>query len=84
MDKIYHPLKTDDPVDMYKVPICKMIDKIAGDEDIFKELIGQALNSGNYEKEEEAKNDLLNKLLEIDYQKRITSKDALNHYYFKS
>ena len=28
--------------------------------------------------------DLLNKLLEIDYQKRITAKEALNHPYFKS
>ena len=28
--------------------------------------------------------DLLNKLLEIDHQKRITAKDALNHSYFKS
>jgi len=28
--------------------------------------------------------DLLNKFLEIDYQKRITAKDALNHCYFKS
>jgi casein kinase II subunit alpha len=28
--------------------------------------------------------DLLNKLLEIDHQKRITAKDALNHKYFKS
>jgi len=28
--------------------------------------------------------DLLNKLLEIDHQKRITAKDALNHSYFKT
>ena len=28
--------------------------------------------------------DLLNKLLEIDHQKRITAKDALNHNYFKT
>ena len=28
--------------------------------------------------------DLLDKLLEIDYQKRISAKDALNHRYFKS
>ena len=28
--------------------------------------------------------DLLNKLLEIDHQKRITAKEALNHSYFKS
>ena len=28
--------------------------------------------------------DLLNKLLEIDHQKRITAKEALNHRYFKS
>ncbi len=86
MDKIYHPLKTDDPVDMYKVPICKMIDKIAGDEDIFKELIGQALNSGNYEKEEEAKNDLLNKLFEMqdiytNINKQISIVDKKNTEY---
>ena len=28
--------------------------------------------------------DLLNKLLEVDHQKRITAKDALNHNYFKT
>ena len=28
--------------------------------------------------------DLLNKLLEVDHQKRITAKDALNHSYFKT
>lgn len=65
IDKIYHPLKTDDPVNMYKVPINKMIDRIVGDDGIFETLLEQAINSGAYENEEKAKADLLQKLFEI-------------------
>ena len=65
IDKIYHPLKTDDPVDMYKVPICKMVEKIVGQDEFFSELLEQAIKSGMYQDEEEAKSDLLSKLFEI-------------------
>lgn len=65
IDKIYHPLKTDDPVNMFKVPISKMIDKIIGQEDIFDELLLQAIKTGNYENEEKSRIDLINKLFEI-------------------
>lgn len=65
IDRIYHPLKTDDPVDMYKVPICKMIDRIVGQDTMFEELLEQALRTGMYEDKENAKADLLAKLFEI-------------------
>ena len=89
MDKIYHPLKTDDPVDMYKVPICKMVEKIVGEDDIFKELLEQATKSGIYENEEEAKSDLLGKLFEIqdiytNINKQITIVDRKNTEYVRA
>lgn len=65
IDKIYHPLKTDDPVNMYKVPINKMINRIIGDNTMFDLLLEQALKSGTYENEEKAKEDLFQKLFEI-------------------
>ena len=89
MDKIYHPLKTDDPVDMYKVPICKMIDRIVGQDEILSELIEQAVKSGNYDSEEEAKNDLLGKLFEIqdvytNINKQISVVDRKNTEYVRA
>ncbi len=65
IDKIYHPLKTDDPVEMYKIPICKMIDKIIGQDVIFEKLLEQANKSGNYKTIEEAKSDILKKLFTV-------------------
>lgn len=89
IDSIYHPLKTDDPVDMYKVPISKMIDKIIGRNDLFEELMEQTMKTGNYENEEDAKNDILTKLYEIQeiYQninKKITEVDNKNREYVKA
>lgn len=75
IDKIYHPLKTDDPVDMYKIPICKMVDKIVGQDEIFNELLKQAMKTGNYKDEEEAKADIHSKLFEVqDIYENINSK----------
>lgn len=65
IDKIYHPLKTDDPVNLYKNPIKKMIDRIIGEDIIFEILIEQAMKSGNYEEEEKAIEDLHQKLFHI-------------------
>lgn len=65
IDKIYHPLKTEDPVNMYKIPICKMVNRIIGEDESFNALLEQALKTGKYKDEEEAKTDLLGKLFEI-------------------
>lgn len=65
IDRIYHPLKIDDPVELYKIPICRMIDKIMGVNSIFEELLQQANKSGNYENLEDAKSDMYNKLNDI-------------------
>lgn len=66
IDKIYHPLKTDDPVNMYKIPITKMINKIIGDNITFDLLLEQAMKSGTYKNEEQAKDDLFQKLFEME------------------
>ncbi len=86
IDKIYHPLKTDDPVNLYKVPISKMIDRIIGDDEIFEALIGQAMNTGIYEDEEKARVDLLQKLFEIqeiysNINRNIKTVDSKNSEY---
>ena len=65
VDRIYHPLKTEDPVNMYKIPIRKMIDRMIGEDETFEELLEQAMKSGNYKDKEEAKTDILQKLFEI-------------------
>lgn len=88
-DKIYHPLKTDDPVDMYKIPICKMIDRIIGQDDILEELLEQAMKAGTYENKEEAKSDLLEKLFEIqeiytNINKQMTLVDQKNRDYIRA
>lgn len=89
IDKIYHPLKTDDPVDMYKIPIEKMIDKIIAQDNIFEELLRQANKSGIYENEEEAKTDIIRKLLEIqeiyaNINKQISIVDRKNTEYVRA
>lgn len=86
IDKIYHPLKTDDPVNMYKVPINKMINKIIGDNVTFDTLLEQAMKSGTYEDEEKAKEDLYQKLFEIqeiytNINKSIKTVDNKNSEY---
>lgn len=86
IDKIYHPLKTDDPVNMYKVPISKMIDKIVANDETFETLLEQAMKSGTYENEERAKEDLLQKLFEmqdiyLNINKNIKSVDNKNSEY---
>ncbi len=86
IDKIYHPLKTDDPVNMYKVPINKMINKIIGDNVTFDTLLEQAMKSGTYENEEKAKSDLYQKLFEIqeiytNINKSIKTVDNKNSEY---
>lgn len=65
VDRIYHPLKTEDPVNMYKIPIRKMIDRMIGEDETFEELLEQAMKSGNYKDKEGAKTDILQKLFEI-------------------
>lgn len=89
IDKIYHPLKTDDPVEMYKIPICKMIDKIIGQETLFEELLNQAKKSGNYKDEEEAKSDILQKLFSIqdiftNINRKIKIVDNKNSEYIRA
>lgn len=86
IDKIYHPLKTDDPVNMYKVPICKMVDKIVSDNISFEILLSQAVKTGFYENEEKAKEDLFQKLFEIqaiysDINRKIKTVDNKNSEY---
>lgn len=86
IDKLYHPLKTDDPVNMYKVPINKMINKIVGDNVTFDTLLEQAMKSGTYEDEEKAKEDLYQKLFEIqeiytNINKSIKTVDNKNSEY---
>ncbi len=86
IDKIYHPLKTDDPVNMYKVPINKMINRIIGDNLTFDTLLEQAMKSGTYEDEEKAKSDLYQKLFEIqeiytNINKSIKTVDNKNSEY---
>lgn len=86
IDKIYHPLKTDDPVNMYKVPISKMINKIIGDNTTFDLLLEQAMKSGMYEEKEQAKDDLFQKLFEIqdiyaNINKNIKTVDNKNSEY---
>ena len=89
IDKIYHPLKTDDPVEMYKIPICKMVDKIIGQDAIFEELINQANKSGNYETVEEAKSDILQKLFMVqdifsNINRKIKIVDNKNSEYIRA
>lgn len=89
IDKIYHPLKTDDPVEMYKIPICKMIDKIIGQETLFEELLNQANKSGNYKDKEEAKSDILQKLFAIqdiftNINRKIKIVDNKNSEYIRA
>lgn len=89
IDKIYHPLKTDDPVEMYKIPICKMIDKIIGQDVIFEELLEQANKSGNYKTQEEAKADILQKLFTIqdiftNINRKIRTVDNKNSEYIRA
>ena len=89
IDKIYHPLKTDDPVEMYKIPICKMIDQIIGQDVIFEELLNQANKSGNYENIEEAKSDILQKLFTVqdiftNINKKIKIVDNKNSEYIRA
>ncbi len=89
IDKIYHPLKTDDPVEMYKIPICKMIDQIIGQDVIFEELLNQANKSGNYENTEEAKLDILQKLFTIqdiftNINRKIKIVDNKNSEYIRA
>lgn len=86
VDKIYHPLKTEDPVNMYKIPICKMIDRIIGEDETFEELLAQAMKTGNYKEKEEAKTELLQKLFEIqdiytNINKNIKMVDNKNNEY---
>lgn len=89
IDKIYHPLKTDDPVEMYKIPICKMVDKIIGQDAIFEELINQANKSRNYETVEEAKSDILQKLFMVqdifsNINRKIKIVDNKNSEYIRA
>lgn len=89
IDKIYHPLKTDDPVEMYKIPICKMIDKIIGQDVIFEELLEQANKSGNYKTQEEAKSEILQKLFAIqdiftNINRKIRIVDNKNSEYIRA
>lgn len=89
IDKIYHPLKTDDPVEMYKIPICKMIDKIIGQDVIFEQLLEQANKSGNYKTPEEAKSDILQKLFTVqdifsNINKKIKIVDNKNSEYIRA
>lgn len=89
VDKIYHPLKTDDPVNMYKVPITKMIDTIVGQDDKLEELIEQSIRAGAYEDKETARNDLISKLFEIqdiyeNINKQISIVDRKNTEYVRA
>lgn len=89
IDKIYHPLKTDDPVEMYKIPICKMINRIIGENEKFEQLLEQAQKSGDYESPEEAKTDLLQKLVIIqdiftNINKKIKIVDNKNSEYIRA
>lgn len=89
IDKIYHPLKTDDPVEMYKIPICKMIDQIIGQDVIFEELLSQANKSGNYENIEEAKSDIFQKLFTVqkiftNINRKIKIVDNKNSEYIRA
>lgn len=88
-DKIYHPLKTEDPVNMYKIPICKMIERIIGEDETFEELLDQAMKTGSYKEKDEAKTDLLKKLFEIqdiyeNINKNIKMVDNKNNEYIKA
>lgn len=89
IDRIYHPLKTDDPVNMYKVPIIKMIDSIIGQDDKLEELIEQSIRAGAYENKEEAKTDIISKLFEIqdvyaNINKQIATVDRKNTEYVRA
>lgn len=89
IDKIYHPLKTDDPVDMYKVPIIKMVDSIVGQDDKLEELIEQSIRAGAYEKKDDAKIDLISKLFEIqdiytNINRQISIVDRKNTEYVRA
>jgi len=89
IDKIYHPLKTDDPVEMYKIPICKMVDKIIGQDAIFEQLLEQANKSGNYKTQEEAKSDILQKLFIVqdifsNINRKIKIVDNKNSEYIRA
>lgn len=89
IDRIYHPLKTDDPVDKYKVPICKMVEKIIGTDELFDDLLEQAMKSGVYEKKDDAKTVLLTNLNEIqdvytNINKQISLVDRKNTEYVRA
>lgn len=89
IDKKYHPLKTDDPVDMYKVPIQKMVDQILGQDSLFKELIRQAMNSGDFKEEDTAKSEIitmLNKMQDVygNIGRQISMVDKRNTDYIRA
>lgn len=89
IDRIYHPLKTDDPVNMYKVPIVKMIDSIIGQDDKLEELIEQSIRAGSYENKEEARTDIISKLFEIqdiytNINKQVATVDRKNTEYVRA
>lgn len=89
IDRIYHPLKTDDPVNMYKVPIIKMIDSIIGQDDKLEELIEQSIRAGAYENKEEARTDIISKLFEIqdiytNINKQVATVDRKNTEYVRA
>lgn len=65
IDKIYHPLKTTDPIDMYRIPIKRMVEKIIGDTEILDELVEEGMKTGKYKEKEEAQIDIVMKLGEI-------------------
>lgn len=89
IDKIYHPLKTTDPVDIYRIPIQKMVETVMGDPKLLEELLDQAMQNSQYENREDAKLDLMTKLGEIEsiyetINKRVGEVEIKNNEYVRA
>ncbi len=65
MDNIYHPLKTMDSVPRFKIPILNIITGWLSDAELKKRIADQAVLRGKYRSNDEAMDDIVQKMIEI-------------------
>lgn len=66
MDHIYHPLKTLDSVPRFKIPILNIISGWLSDTELRKKIAEQAMQRGKYMSLDEAMDDIIRKMNEIN------------------
>lgn len=66
MDHIYHPLKTLDSVPRFKIPIVNIISGWLSDTELRKKIAEQAMQRGKYRSLDEAMDDIIRKMNEIN------------------